>query len=39
MTKSEDATSGTTTKHNETSTESEKGQRRTSSGLGGRGDR
>ena len=39
MTKSEDATSGTTADHTKTSAESEKVQTQTSSGRGGRRDR
>ena len=39
MAKSEDTMSGTTVAQNETSNESDKGQKRTSLGQGGRGDR
>ena len=39
MTKSEDATSGTTVANTKTSTEYKKGQTRISSGWGGRGGR
>ena len=39
MTESEEATSGTTVDHTETSTEYDKGEKRISSSQGGRGDR